>query len=69
MNFFLTAVFGYLVLLITVGLALYLIIKGAVRAALEEHYKTVRWYERTGEWAGRRAPRSFTSTVAEASVK
>jgi hypothetical protein len=43
-----------------VGLAiLYAIIRAAVRAALEDHYKTVRWYEQTGEWKGKRKPRAF----------
>jgi hypothetical protein len=29
------------------------IIYSAVRAALAAHYKTVRWYEKTGEWITR----------------
>ena len=34
-----------------IGLAItYAIIRSAVRAALFEHYKVVRWYELTGEW-------------------
>ncbi len=51
------------------ALVLYAVIRGAVRSALEEHYKTVRWYERTGEWAGRRAPRSFDSALADSAIK
>jgi hypothetical protein len=46
-----------------IGLAiLYAVIRAAVRAALEDHYKIVRWYEHTGEWKGRRAPRDFPVT-------
>jgi hypothetical protein len=51
-------------------LVLFAIIRGAVRSALEEHYKTVRWYEQTGEWAGRHAPRAFeTAAAAKAQAK
>ena len=42
-------------------LILFAVIRGAVLSALETHYKTVRWYERTGEWAGRKKPRPFES--------
>jgi hypothetical protein len=48
-----------------IGLAiLYSVIHAAVRAALSDHYKTVRWYEKTGEWAPnvrswKHAPASF----------
>jgi hypothetical protein len=37
-------------------LILYFIIRGAVGAALEQHYKVVRRYEATGEWRGRSKP-------------
>lgn len=50
---------AYLFTSAIVLLGLFVVIKGAVRSALEEHYKTVRWYERTGEWKGNRAPRAF----------
>lgn len=41
-------------------LILHAIIRNAVSAALAAHYKTVRWYEKTGEWAGEKhPPRSF----------
>jgi len=62
-------ILAYVLPMALVALVLYAVIRGAVRSALEEHYKTVRWYERTGEWAGRRAPRSFDSAVAELSIK
>lgn len=29
---------------------LYLVVRAAVTSALASHYKTVRWYEATGEW-------------------
>lgn len=32
---------------------LYLVINAAVRNALFQHYKVVRWYENTGEWLPR----------------
>ena len=41
---------------------LYAIIRASVRAALEDHYKIVRWYERTGEWKGKKKPRDFPAT-------
>lgn len=51
-----------LLLAISLGLS-YLVIRAAVRAALSDHYKTVRWYEKTGEWNpgshGSGAPRPF----------
>lgn len=49
-----------------IGLAVtYSIIRAAVRAALFDHYKVVRWYERTGEWrtgpgSWKEAPRDFS---------
>jgi hypothetical protein len=58
------ALLGFIVYLVValLGLAvLYAIIRAAVRAALEDHYKVVRWYEHTGEWKGKRRPREFTS--------
>jgi hypothetical protein len=53
-----------------VGLAIsYVVIRAAVRAALFDHYKSVRLHERTGEWyAGswshKVAPRAFETTGA-----
>lgn len=32
---------------------LYSVIHAAVRTALAQHYKVVRWYEATGEWLPR----------------
>lgn len=40
-------------------LILFAVIRSAVGSALETHYKNVRWYEETGEWAGKQEPRSF----------
>ncbi len=43
--------------------ALFAVIRAAVRAALADHYKTVRWYEKTGDWisisTSKAAPREF----------
>lgn len=48
------------IILIVLALAIgYAVIRAAVRAALADHYKTVRWYEHTGEWKGGKAPRAF----------
>lgn len=30
---------------------LFVVVRAAVRRALGDHYKTVRWYEKTGEWS------------------
>jgi hypothetical protein len=39
------------VIVAAIGFAiLYAVIRSAVRAALFDHYKIVRWYEQTGEW-------------------
>lgn len=43
---------------------LYSVITAAVRSAMTQHYKVVRWYEATGEWLPRaggikEAPRAF----------
>ena len=39
---------------LAIGLAIaYTVIHAAVRAAISDHWKTVRWYEMTGEWAPR----------------
>lgn len=42
-------------------LLLHAIIRHAVSDALETHYKNVRWYEKTGEWAGKNPPRPFSA--------
>jgi hypothetical protein len=52
-------VFLYLIGLALTLLVLYAIIFRAVVDALERHYKNVRWYEQTGEWAGKNPPRAF----------
>jgi len=45
-------------------LVLYGVIRSAVASALEEHYRTVRWYEATGEWHGKKPdPRALPSSV------
>lgn len=59
----LTSLLLYVLALVIAGIILFLIIKVAVRSALEEHYKTVRWYEQTGEWKGKRAPRAFETQL------
>jgi hypothetical protein len=51
-------------------LILYSVIVMAVRNALAQHYKVVRWYEATGEWLPRaggvkEAPRAFVKPPAK----
>ena len=41
---------GYLTAALISFATLYLVIRAAVPHALVSHYKTVRLYERTGEW-------------------
>ena len=57
------AFFVSLVLLAVFLLMLFGVIRAAVRAALADHYKTVRWYEKTGDWISisttKAAPREF----------
>ncbi len=52
----------YVVSAVISGAILFAIIRAAVLSALDEHYKTVRWFEHTGEWTGKHAPRSFDTT-------
>ena len=46
---------------------LYAVIQAAVRNALSDHYKTVRWFEKTGQWVpgshGTGAPRAFEDSA------
>jgi hypothetical protein len=49
----------YVIVAVIFFVLLYAVIERAVGSALERHYKTVRWYEKTGEWVGRAEPRSF----------
>jgi hypothetical protein len=47
-------------------LVLYSVIRTAVKAALEQHYRVVRWYEATGEWYGSKPdPRQLPDPVLE----
>ena len=51
---------------------LYSVINTAVRNALVQHYKVVRWYEATGEWLPRaggwkEAPKAFGSDAPKLS--
>lgn len=66
MELFLPYVLG-----VAISLALlYAVIVAAVKNAMLQHYKIVRWYEATGEWlprAGgtREAPRRFGNPPAK----
>jgi hypothetical protein len=51
----------YVLLVLVFFSVLYVVVRNAVRAALLDKWKTVRWFELTGEWHDgawqRRAPR------------
>lgn len=45
-----------------VGLGLwiaYLVIRAAVRSAMDDHFRKVQWYEQTGLWYGGRPPKGI----------
>lgn len=56
---------GILIYLVAACLALliaYAIIRVAVRHGMDDHYRVVRWYEKTGQWTGGgKPPRPFDS--------
>jgi hypothetical protein len=60
------------ILIPAIGFAItFAVVHAAVRSALSDHYKTVRWYEKTGEWDPRvrswkHAPREFPDESAQA---
>jgi hypothetical protein len=62
-GFFAGALIFYLVFAVIVGYVAYVIIRTAVLRALNSHYKTVRLFEKTGEWEpgyqGMRKPRDL----------
>lgn len=55
---------GALLIYLLLHLVLFVIVRHAVRAALLDKWKTVRWFELTGEWHDgawqRRPPREAT---------
>lgn len=59
----------YIIGLLISLVILYFVVKNAVIAALASHYKTVRWYEATGEWeVGRSAPTRNPSALPDRQV-
>lgn len=54
----------YVLLLVVFFYVLYVVVRNAVRAALLDKWKTVRWFELTGEWHDgawqRRPPRDLS---------
>jgi hypothetical protein len=50
---------GYLVLFAIAAWILYGVVQGAVRAALDDHYRKVQWYEQTGLWYSGRPPKGL----------
>jgi len=37
----------------------YLVIRAAVRGAMDDHYRKVQWYQETGLWYGGRPPKGL----------
>jgi hypothetical protein len=54
----LMAVF-YLAIFALVAWALYGVIRGAVRTALDDHFRKVQWFEKTGLWYSGRPPKGL----------
>ncbi|MBT2499397.1 hypothetical protein J7E25_09820 [Agromyces sp. ISL-38] len=52
---------AYLVGLLIWFYILYAVVVRAVTESLDRHYRTVRWYEHTGEWPGKQPPRPFNA--------
>ncbi len=49
----------YLVIIALVAWVLYAIIRGAVRTALDDHFRKQQWYEKTGLWYSGRPPKGL----------
>ncbi|WP_243061715.1 hypothetical protein [Humibacter sp. RRB41] len=41
----------------------YLVIRAAVRNAMDDHYRKVQWYQQTGLWYGGRPPKGLPGTA------
>ncbi|WP_155865093.1 hypothetical protein [Gryllotalpicola ginsengisoli] len=53
------AIVLYLLLFAFIAWGLYAVIRGAVRTALDDHYRKVQWYEETGLWYSGRPPKGL----------
>jgi hypothetical protein len=54
--------FGFVPYLLLVALAmwvLYGVIRGAVRTAMDDHFRKVQWFEETGLWYSGRPPKGL----------
>jgi len=49
----------YLVVFVFVVWVLYGVIRGAVRTAMDDHFRKVQWYEQTGLWYSGRPPKGL----------
>jgi hypothetical protein len=49
----------YLLLFVIVAGGLYAVVRGAVRTALDDHYRKVKWYEQSGLWYSGRPPKGL----------
>jgi len=49
----------YLVLFAIAAWVLYGVVLGAVRTALDDHYRKLQWYEQTGLWYSGRPPKGL----------
>lgn len=53
----------YLALFALVAWVLYGVIRGAVRTALDDHFRKTQWYEQTGLWYSGRPPKGLPGTT------
>jgi hypothetical protein len=49
----------YLLLFVLIMGGLYAVVRGAVRTALDDHFRKVQWYEQTGLWYSGRPPKGL----------
>jgi hypothetical protein len=54
-----TGLVFYLLMLALIVWIAYLVIRAAVRSALDDHYRKQRWYEQTGLWYSGRPPKGL----------
>ncbi len=53
----------YILLFAFIVWTLYAVVRGAVRTALDDHYRKIQWYEETGLWYSGRPPRGLPGAV------
>lgn len=53
------AIVFYVLLFAFIAWTLYAVVRGAVRTALDDHFRKVQWYEETGLWYSGRPPKGL----------